>query len=262
MTGARAVSIGWSPGRRCCCSAASRRSPIGSTRRCSLPAPRRDGSSRHDPDLFIERFSAVNFDVDGQPRQMLAATRAEHFPDDGSVELTRPRFAHADRAGRAFDGHRRWREGLGRSRDAYFAGTSAPTRDAAPATARDATAAGPRRSPPTPCASSRRRSGPRPTARDDRGAAWNNPGRRADLDNKARTVKLKSPVRGSLRAAKCPPEEMHAPLRHAAIAVSSLAALGGGPRFARTRRAGRPGKADQLLRRHRRRQPRRRAAAR
>jgi LPS export ABC transporter protein LptC len=57
---------------------------------------RDDGSSRHDPDLFIERFSAVTFDVDGRVRQMLAATRAEHFPDDGSVDLIGPAFEVTD----------------------------------------------------------------------------------------------------------------------------------------------------------------------
>ena len=53
---------------------------------------RDDGSSRHDPDLFIERFSAVTFGADGGVRQMLAASRAEHFPDDGSVDLLAPVF--------------------------------------------------------------------------------------------------------------------------------------------------------------------------
>jgi LPS export ABC transporter protein LptC len=53
---------------------------------------RDDGSSRHDPDLFIEHFRAVTFDAEGGVRQMLAATRAEHFPDDGSVDLVAPVF--------------------------------------------------------------------------------------------------------------------------------------------------------------------------
>jgi lipopolysaccharide export system protein LptC len=57
---------------------------------------RDDGSSRHDPDLYIERFRAVSFDVDGRLRQMLTASRAEHFPDDGSVELNTPMLAVTD----------------------------------------------------------------------------------------------------------------------------------------------------------------------
>jgi lipopolysaccharide export system protein LptC len=52
------------------------------------PPARIDGSSRHDPDLFIEDFRAVSFDVQGRPRQALAARRAQHFPDDESIALT------------------------------------------------------------------------------------------------------------------------------------------------------------------------------
>ena len=33
---------------------------------------RDDGSSRHDPDLFIEHFRAVTFDAEGGVRQILA----------------------------------------------------------------------------------------------------------------------------------------------------------------------------------------------
>ena len=53
-------------------------------------SPRRDGSQRHDPDLFIERFRAVSYDVDGRIRQSLAAQRAQHYPDDNSVDFTSP----------------------------------------------------------------------------------------------------------------------------------------------------------------------------
>jgi lipopolysaccharide export system protein LptC len=71
--------------------------------------PRRDGSSRHDPDLYIERFHAMSFAANGQVSQSLSAKRAEHFPDDDSIEFTapaivltepdRPRFSvNADKA--------------------------------------------------------------------------------------------------------------------------------------------------------------------
>jgi lipopolysaccharide export system protein LptC len=49
--------------------------------------PRRDGSARHDPDLFVERFRAVSFDTDGRVRQSLAAERARHYPDDNSTDF-------------------------------------------------------------------------------------------------------------------------------------------------------------------------------
>jgi lipopolysaccharide export system protein LptC len=57
------------------------------------PPPRRDGSSRHDPDLFLEQFKTVTFDVQGKPRESLSAGRAEPFPDDDSAELSEPRLS-------------------------------------------------------------------------------------------------------------------------------------------------------------------------
>ena len=57
------------------------------------PADRRDGSSRHDPDVFLENFRAITFDANGQPREMLAADRAEHYPDDDSALVTGPELA-------------------------------------------------------------------------------------------------------------------------------------------------------------------------
>ncbi len=47
-----------------------------------------DGSTRHDPDLFIDHFRAVSFDTDGRVRQSLAANHAQHYPDDESTDLT------------------------------------------------------------------------------------------------------------------------------------------------------------------------------
>jgi lipopolysaccharide export system protein LptC len=49
---------------------------------------RRDGTARHDPDLFITRFKAVSFGADGRARQSLAASRAQHYPDDESTDIT------------------------------------------------------------------------------------------------------------------------------------------------------------------------------
>ena len=58
------------------------------------PSPARgDGASRHDPDLYIENLSAVSFDTGGRVLQSLSATRAQHYPDDESVDLTAPSLA-------------------------------------------------------------------------------------------------------------------------------------------------------------------------
>lgn len=54
--------------------------------------PRRDGNARHDPDLFAERVRGVELDEKGRAVQTLAASRARHYPDDGTVEFDDPRF--------------------------------------------------------------------------------------------------------------------------------------------------------------------------
>lgn len=51
------------------------------------PQPRRDGSQRHDPDVFVEGLRAVSYDVNGRVRQSLAADMAQHFPDDNGTEF-------------------------------------------------------------------------------------------------------------------------------------------------------------------------------
>jgi len=57
---------------------------------------RRDGSARHDADIYIENFKAVSFDPDGRVRQSLSAQRAEHHPDDESIDFTDPTLALTD----------------------------------------------------------------------------------------------------------------------------------------------------------------------
>lgn len=57
------------------------------------PASHRDGSARHDPDLFLQDFRAVTFDERGHPSQALAAAKAEHFPDNDTAELVDPRLS-------------------------------------------------------------------------------------------------------------------------------------------------------------------------
>ena len=59
-------------------------------------AARRDGTARHDADMYIENFRAVSFDADGRLRQSLSAQRALHFPDDESVDFTAPSLALTD----------------------------------------------------------------------------------------------------------------------------------------------------------------------
>jgi lipopolysaccharide export system protein LptC len=59
-------------------------------------AARRDGATRHDPDMYIENFSAVTFGKDGSVQQALAATHAQHYPDDDSIDLIHPSLTLTD----------------------------------------------------------------------------------------------------------------------------------------------------------------------
>ena len=65
-------------------------------RRCARRIPAFDGSSRHDPDIFVENFKAVNLDSDGRIRESLTATRAEHFPDDDTTDFIAPSMTLTD----------------------------------------------------------------------------------------------------------------------------------------------------------------------
>jgi lipopolysaccharide export system protein LptC len=60
------------------------------------PALRRDGTTRHDPDLYIENFRALSLDPEGRARQSLSAKRAQHYPDDGSVDILAPSLVLTD----------------------------------------------------------------------------------------------------------------------------------------------------------------------
>jgi len=57
------------------------------------PQPKRDGSTRHDPDYIVGNFTSSRADVNGDPRYSLAGIEMRHFPDDDSTALVRPEFA-------------------------------------------------------------------------------------------------------------------------------------------------------------------------
>jgi lipopolysaccharide export system protein LptC len=56
------------------------------------PAPKHDGSTRHDPDFIVSKFSAMRTDALGNPRHSLEGTELRHFPDDDSTDIDRPQF--------------------------------------------------------------------------------------------------------------------------------------------------------------------------
>ncbi len=60
------------------------------------PPARRDGSQRHDPDLYVENFRAVELDARGLPKQIIAGKRAVHFGDDQTTEVIEPLLAQTE----------------------------------------------------------------------------------------------------------------------------------------------------------------------
>jgi len=45
---------------------------------------------RHDMDYFLTNFNATIMRKDGAPHYIMKGTRLEHFPDDGSIDITLP----------------------------------------------------------------------------------------------------------------------------------------------------------------------------
>lgn len=61
-------------------------------RAVQLPAPKRDGSTRHAPDYTVNNFLSTRTDGFGNPRYDLAGVEMRHYPDTDSTELVRPRY--------------------------------------------------------------------------------------------------------------------------------------------------------------------------
>ncbi len=57
-----------------------------------IRGPKMDGSNRHDYDYVVNNFYTTKTDLVGNIRFVLAATEMEHFPDDDSTVLQRPRL--------------------------------------------------------------------------------------------------------------------------------------------------------------------------
>jgi lipopolysaccharide export system protein LptC len=62
------------------------------------PEPSPSGNLRHDPDVIITNFRAINFDAQGRVKQALTAQRAQHYPDDLTVDFVAPSLVLTDPA--------------------------------------------------------------------------------------------------------------------------------------------------------------------
>ncbi|MGA8259799.1 MAG: LPS export ABC transporter periplasmic protein LptC [Arenicellales bacterium] len=54
------------------------------------PAKKVDASKRHDPDYYMENFTAIGMDKDGKRKYIIEAERMVHYPDDDTALLDKP----------------------------------------------------------------------------------------------------------------------------------------------------------------------------
>jgi lipopolysaccharide export system protein LptC len=170
------------------------------------PAPRHDGSTRHDPDLYLVDFRALDFDAAGRPRESLAATRGEHFPDDASTELTAPtiRLTQPDRPPFTVTAARA--RITGDRENAYFEGNVVARRDAEAA---GAAAGGPPAGPITLTTDYLHVIPKTEQAQTDRAVTIREPRGIIEavgmtFDNKTKLLKLKSRVSGTFEPQALP----------------------------------------------------------
>jgi lipopolysaccharide export system protein LptC len=60
------------------------------SRETAPPPGTPDAKRRHDPDYFVEKFSATAMDERGAPKYVLAADRLTHYPDDDTTHYVKP----------------------------------------------------------------------------------------------------------------------------------------------------------------------------
>ena len=49
-----------------------------------------NAKTRHDPDYFVETFTATAMDEHGSPKYVLTADRLTHYPDDDTTHYVKP----------------------------------------------------------------------------------------------------------------------------------------------------------------------------
>jgi lipopolysaccharide export system protein LptC len=170
------------------------------------PQPRIDGSARHDPNLFVERFRATTFDADGRVRQSLAAQRAQFYPDDNSIDFTTVSMVMTDPDSPRVTVSADSGSVTGDRETVTLAGNVRATRDAAPVAAKpkggkpDAGPGG-----PVTLSTEYLRVVPKQgRATTDRAVTIEEPrgiihAVGMEVDTKAQTLRLKSGVRGTLQ---------------------------------------------------------------
>jgi lipopolysaccharide export system protein LptC len=168
------------------------------------PAPRRDGSARHDPDIFVEGFRAVTLDAKGRPTQLIAGKRALHYGDDQTTEFVEPELAQTEAGKPEFRVTAAKGTLSGDRKEVFFTGNVRAVRAAGPT--------GPGEGPTGPVTVKTEYLHVIPdleVARTDKAVTIEEPrgiieSVGLELDNKAKTLKLKSGVRGTLQPQALP----------------------------------------------------------
>lgn len=168
------------------------------------PPPRRDGSQRHDPDMFVDGFRAVSLDAQGRPKQSIAGRRAVHFGDDQTLEITEPALAQTEAGKPALRVSARVGTLTGDRKSVTFTGGVRAVREAGPTR--------PGEAPAGPVVVTTEQLLVIPDdeiARTDKPVTIEEPrgiihAVGLELDHKARTLRMKSGVRGTMQPQALP----------------------------------------------------------
>jgi lipopolysaccharide export system protein LptC len=172
------------------------------------PAPRRDGSARHDPDIYIERFRAVELDAKGRAKQAVSGKRAMHFGDDQTTEVIEPMLSQTEADKPAFRVSASRGLLSGDRKDVYFTGNVRAVRDAGPTKPGESPAG-----PVTVVTEYLHVMPDKEVARTDKAVTIDEPrgiirSVGLELDNKAKTLKLRSGVSGTLQPQALPAQAL------------------------------------------------------
>jgi lipopolysaccharide export system protein LptC len=163
------------------------------------PAPRRDGSERHDPDIYVDGFRSITLDAKGRPTQRIEGKRALHFGDDQTTEFTNPVLAQTEAGKPAFRITAAQGKLSGDRKDVWFTGNVRAVRDAGPPSPGEKPVG-----PVTVTTEYLHVVPDKETANTDKAVTIEEPrgiiqSVGLDLDNKAKMLKLTSAVRGTLQ---------------------------------------------------------------
>jgi len=166
------------------------------------PAPRRDGSTRHDPDIIAEGVRVLKLDPEGRPLQMLTARRAEHFMDDQTTDFHEVTLAETRQGKPPFSITANLATLTGDRENVYFKGHVRAVREATPATGKE-----PASGPLTIATEFLHVLPNQEIARTDKAVTITDPrgiinATGMEADSKARTIKFKSGVSGHMEPRK------------------------------------------------------------